>query len=92
MVVVSGTNEEMGYQYACQVPDLIYRNSVLLKSKVEAQYGAELAKTDMQVWSYYADKVRPGLRQGRWHGRRAWLKTAIPSTTMTCLPYPVYSG
>ena len=36
VVVVSGTNEEMGYQYACQVPDLIYRNSVLLKSKVEA--------------------------------------------------------
>lgn len=63
VVVVSGTNEEMGYQYACQVPDLIYRNSVLLKSKVEAQYGAELAKTDMQVWSYYADKYDPGLRQ-----------------------------
>ena len=53
----------MGYQYATQVPDLIYRNVVLLKSKVEAQYGPELAKTDMQVWAYYADKYDPSLRE-----------------------------
>lgn len=62
VIVVKGTNEEMGYQYASQVPDLIYRNMIMLKSRVEAQYGAELAHSDMQVWAYYADKYNPGLR------------------------------
>ena len=62
VIVVSGTNEEMGYQYGTQAPDLIYRNMVMLKSRIEAQYGPELARSDMQVWSYYADKYDPGLR------------------------------
>lgn len=62
VIVVSGTNEEMGYQYGLQAADLIYRNVNMLKSNVIAQYGAELAAADMEVWSYYADKYDPGLR------------------------------
>lgn len=62
VVVVSGSNAEMGHQYALEVPDLIYRNVNLLKSKVVAQYGDELTDSDMQVWSYYADKYDPNIR------------------------------
>lgn len=75
VVVVSGSNEEMGEQYALQCPDLIYRNVNILKSKIVAQYGEELTKSDMQVWSYYADKYDPGFR-GWMQGMQKGLKTA----------------
>lgn len=73
VIVVSGTNEEMGHQYGSQAADLIYRNAILLKSKIVAQYGEELTMTDMQVWSYYADKYNPGMR-GWLEGMQAGLK------------------
>lgn len=57
----------MGYRYDIQAADLILRNVNLLKSKIVVQYGEEITKSDMQVWSYYADKHDPGLR-GRIEG------------------------
>lgn len=73
VVVVSGSNTEMGRQYALEVPDLIYRNVNILKSKVVAQYGEELTDSDMQVWSYYADKYDSNIR-GWIEGMQAGLK------------------
>lgn len=92
VIVVSGSNEEMGQQYASQVPDLIYRNIVLLKSKITAQYGEELAKSDLQVWSYYADKHDPGLR-GWIEGMQKGLKEAgYDVDYLDILLVTVYSG
>ncbi|MCL2338151.1 MAG: C45 family peptidase [Firmicutes bacterium] len=62
VIVVSGSNKEMGHQYGIQAADLIFRNINILKSRVIAQYGEELTASDMKVWSYYADKYDSGLR------------------------------
>lgn len=92
VIVVSGSNEEMGQQYASQVPDLIYRNIVLLKSKIIAQYGEELTKSDLQVWSYYADKHDPGLR-GWIEGMQKGMKAAgYDVDYLDILLVTVYSG
>lgn len=92
VIVVSGSNEDMGQQYASQVPDLIYRNIVLLKSKITAQYGEELTKSDLQVWSYYADKHDPGLR-GWIEGMQKGMKAAgYDVDYLDILLVTVYSG
>jgi len=73
VIVVSGSNYEMGYQYGEQAAPLIYRNLAILKSNVIKAFGKEAAYKDMEVWSYYADKYNPGLRD--WlEGMRAGLK------------------
>lgn len=73
VIVVSGSNYEMGYQYGEQVAPLIYRNLAILKSNVVKVFGQEVANKDMEVWSYYADKYDPGLR-GWLEGMQAGLK------------------
>lgn len=92
VIVVSGSNDEMGYQYGIQAADLIFRNINLLKSKVVAQYGEALTKTDMQVWSYYADKYNPGLR-GWFEGIQRGLKdSGYTVDYLDVLLVTVYSG
>lgn len=92
VIVVSGSNEEMGYQYGTQAADLIFRNINLLKSKVVAQYGEALTKSDMQVWSYYADKHDPGLR-GWFEGIQRGLKdSGYTVDYLDVLLVTVYSG
>lgn len=92
VIVVSGSNDEMGYQYGIQAADLIFRNINLLKSKIVAQYGEELTKTDMQVWSYYADKHDPGLR-GWLEGIQRGLKdSGYTVDYLDVLLVTVYSG
>lgn len=63
VIVVSGSNYEMGYQYGEQAAPLIYRNLAILKSNVIKVFGEETTYKDMEVWSYYADKYDPGLRK-----------------------------
>jgi len=62
VIVVSGSNYEMGYQYAEQAASLIYHNHVMMKSKLVSVYGKEGATQDMKVWAYYLWKFNPGLK------------------------------
>jgi len=62
VVVVSGSNFEMGYQYADQVANLIYHNVALLKSRLIQKCGKETMEKDMKVWAYYMEKHDSGLK------------------------------
>ena len=62
VIVVSGSNYEMGYQYAQQVAPLIYNNHVLTRGALVSAYGKEVAAKDIQVWTYYWWKYDPGLK------------------------------
>jgi hypothetical protein len=62
VIVVSGSNYEMGYQYAQQAAPLIYHNHAITKSKLVSAYGVEGAAKDMEVWAYYLWKFNPGLK------------------------------
>jgi hypothetical protein len=62
VIVVSGSNYEMGYQYAEQAASLIYHNHVITKSRLVSVYGEEGAAKDMRVWAYYLWKYDPGLK------------------------------
>jgi hypothetical protein len=66
VIVVSGSNYEMGYQCGEQAADLIYHNHMLTWSRLVSVYGEEGATKDMEVWAYYLWKYNPGLKD--------WLK------------------
>jgi hypothetical protein len=66
VIVVSGSNYEMGYQYGEQAAPLIYHNHMLTWSRLVAVYGEEGATRDMEVWAYFLWKYDPGLKD--------WLK------------------
>lgn len=60
VVVVSGTNYEMGYQYAQQAAPVIYRNKQEMTSNLYKLYNNEdLVNNDIQVWNYYLRKYDP---------------------------------
>jgi hypothetical protein len=62
VVVVYGSNYEMGYQYGFQAADLIYHNLALFKSRLLQAYGEETLYKDMKVWAYYLEKYDPYLK------------------------------
>ncbi|MBP1696861.1 MAG: Acyl-coenzyme A:6-aminopenicillanic acid acyl-transferase [Deltaproteobacteria bacterium] len=70
VVVVSGSNHEMGVQYGEQAADLIAANRDttwnLLDTRVTDGSGMPLGHTvilkDIQVWTYYIEKYNPGLK------------------------------
>lgn len=64
VVVVSGSDYEMGVQYGNQTAPAIMHNLAIFKSKLFAAYGAETVGKDMQVWDYYLKKYDPAL--GDW--------------------------
>lgn len=49
VVVVSGTNYEMGVQYGRQTAPAIFHNVAIFKSKLYAAYGSETVTKDMKV-------------------------------------------
>jgi hypothetical protein len=72
VVVVSGSNYEMGVQYGEQAADLIALNRdatwQLLDNKVTAYPGGpalghEVIIKDIQVWTYYLEKYTPKLKE-----------------------------
>ena len=93
VIVVSGL--QRGHGPAVCIPsslDSTDRNIVLLRSKITAQYGEELTKSDLQVWSYYADKHDPGLR-GWIEGMQKGMKAAgYDVDYLDILLVTVYSG
>jgi hypothetical protein len=56
IVVVSGSNYEMGYQYGQQAAPLIYQNKLLMNKMVESAVGKTTTWTDVKVWTYYLEK------------------------------------
>jgi hypothetical protein len=59
VVVVSGTNYEMGVQYGEQSAAAIVHNVALFKSRLYDKFGSEKVTKDMQVWDYYLKKHDP---------------------------------
>lgn len=107
VIVVSGSNYEMGYQYGTQAADLIYHNVAITKGQAVARYGEETVDNDQQVWAYYADQYDPdirdwleGIRAGcRAQGYRISYNDLILLTIYPCemwarpnTPYPEETG
>ncbi|HRY52041.1 MAG TPA: C45 family autoproteolytic acyltransferase/hydrolase [Candidatus Paceibacterota bacterium] len=53
VVVVSGSDREMGLQYGEQAAAAIAHNVALFKSRLYDKYGAAVVAKDMQAWNYY---------------------------------------
>ena len=62
VIVVSGSNYDMGYQYAEQAMPLIYHNHIITWNELATAYGEEIAAKEMGVWAYYLWKYNPGLK------------------------------
>jgi hypothetical protein len=64
VVIVSGTNYEMGVQYGEQAAAAIYSNTRIFKSRLyKAISGGEATVTeDMRVWDYYLNLYDPTLK------------------------------
>jgi len=52
VVVVSGTNYEMGVQYGDQAAAAIVHNVALFKSRIYGKFGSDKGTKDMQLWDY----------------------------------------
>jgi len=61
VVVVSGTNYDMGVQYGRQTAAAINHNLALMKSNLYDAYGETTVTNDMAVWDYYIKKYDPDL-------------------------------
>ena len=59
VVIVSGTNYEMGMQYGEQAAEAIAHNLVLFKSRLYEKFDSGTVTRDMQVWDYYLRKHDP---------------------------------
>ncbi len=62
VVVVSGTNYEMGVQYGRQAAHSIHHNLALFKTTLLQVFGKEKVTNDMNVWAYYIEKHNPALK------------------------------
>jgi len=63
VVVVSGTDREMGIQYGEQAAAAIVHNVAIFKSRLYDSLGRETTEKDMQVWDYYLTKHDPTYRE-----------------------------
>jgi hypothetical protein len=63
VVVVSGTDREMGVQYGEQAAAAIVHNVAIFKSRLYDSLGSETTDKDMQVWDYYLTKHNPAYRE-----------------------------
>lgn len=65
VVVVSGTNYEMGVQYGEQTANATIHNLALFKSNLYKRVpgGPSIVTTDMQAWDYYLRKYDPTLKE-----------------------------
>lgn len=62
VVLVSGTNYEMGVQYGKQAAPAIYHNLMIFKSKLYSSLESETVTEDMEVWDYYLMQYDPTLK------------------------------
>lgn len=62
VVVVSGTDYEMGVQYGRQAFHSIHHNLALFKTTLHQVFGKETVDKDTKVWAYYIEKHDPALK------------------------------
>ncbi|MGD0661448.1 MAG: C45 family peptidase [Syntrophorhabdales bacterium] len=62
VVVVSGTDHEMGVQYGEQTAPAIVHNVAIFKSRCYDGHGRDKVTKDMQVWNYYLEKYDPAYK------------------------------
>ena len=62
VVMVSGTDYEMGVQYGEQTAPAIAHNVAIFKSRCYDTHGRDKVTKDMQVWNYYLVKHDPVYR------------------------------
>lgn len=65
VIVVSGSDYEMGYQYGKQLAEKIYSTAAVIKASIFPVNGADAVTNDMIAERYYAEKYIPGLLT--WH-------------------------
>jgi hypothetical protein len=63
VVVVSGSNYDMGVQYGEQAADLIAANRDVTWNLLDSAVGHDVAEKDIQVWTYYLEKYDPQLKE-----------------------------
>ncbi len=63
VVVVNGTDREMGIQYGEQTAAAIVHNVAIFKTRLYDSIGRETTNRDMQVWDYYLKKHDPVYRE-----------------------------
>jgi hypothetical protein len=63
VIVVSGTDYEMGVQYGRQSAPSIHHNLALFKTTLHQVFGKETVDKDMKVWAYYIEKHDPALKE-----------------------------
>ena len=93
VVVVSGTNYEMGVQYGEQTANATIHNLALYKSKLYkiVPGGPSTVTTDMQAWDYYLRKYDPTLKE--WlDGMRRDAKTGDIHEYLDVILLMVYPG
>jgi hypothetical protein len=61
VVVVSGSDYEMGLQYAEQTADRIAHNVAIMKSMLYDAYGQDTVTNDMKIWDYYIREYVPSM-------------------------------
>ena len=62
VVVMSGTDHDMGVQYGEQTAPAIVHNVAIFKSRCYDGHGRDKVTKDMQVWNYYLEKHDPGYK------------------------------
>ena len=62
VVVLSGTDHEMGVQYGEQTAPAIVHNVAIFKSRCYDGHGRDKVTKDMQVWNYYLEKHDPAYK------------------------------
>jgi hypothetical protein len=64
VVVVSGTEYEMGLQYGQQTAARLAHNVAIQKNQLYGAYGQETVTTDLKVWDYYIKTYTPAMADG----------------------------
>ena len=84
VIVVSGSDYEMGYQYGKQLAEKIYSTAIVTKASIFSANGADIVTKDMLVQRHYAEKYVPSLLT--WHqGTMAACKEAGYDVSLTDL-------
>ncbi len=63
VVVVSGTEYEMGLQYGQQTAARLAHNVAIQKNQLYEAYGQETVATDLKVWDYYIKTYTPAMAE-----------------------------
>lgn len=63
VIVVSGSNYDMGVQYGRQTAARTAHNVAVVKSMLLQWFGEQQLMKDMEVWAYYFEQYTPGIAE-----------------------------